>query len=59
MLLGMVRFGPMIMISAIAAMIGATVVFGSSTGTSRQTMAALKAAEALRAELINRTDLGR
>jgi hypothetical protein len=57
MTMGMVRFDPMVMIGAIAAIIGGTVVFGSNTSTSKQTMAAMKASEALRAELISRIDL--
>jgi hypothetical protein len=57
MTIGMVRFDPMVMIGAIAAIIGGTVVFGSNTSTSKQTMAAMKASEALRAELISRIDL--
>jgi hypothetical protein len=40
--MGMVRFDPMVMIGAIAAIIGGTVVFGSNTSTSKQTMAAMK-----------------
>jgi hypothetical protein len=53
MTVGMVGFDPMVMIGAIAAIIGGTVVFGSNTSTSKQTMAAMKASEALRAELIS------
>ena len=55
--LGVVRFDPAVMIGAIAAVIGGTVVFGSNTSTSKQTTAAMKAAEAHRAELISRIDL--
>jgi len=55
--LGAVRFDPAVMIGAIAAIIGGTVVFGSNTSTSKQTAAAMKAAEAHRAELISRIDL--
>ena len=55
--LGAVRFDPAVMIGAIAAIIGGTVVFGSNTSTSKQTTAAMKAAEARRAELISRIDL--
>jgi len=55
--LGVVRFDPAVMIGAIAAIIGGTVVFGSNTSTSKQTTAAMKAAEAHRAELISRIDL--
>jgi hypothetical protein len=57
MTMGMVRFDPMVMIGAIAATIGGTVVFGSNTSTSKQTVAAMKASEVLRAELISRIDL--
>ncbi len=53
MTMGMVRFDPMVMIGAIAATIGGTVVFGSNTSTSKQTVAAMKASEVLRAELID------
>jgi hypothetical protein len=55
--IGMVRFDSMVMIGAIAAFIGGTVVFGSNTSTLKQTMAAMKTSEALRAELISRIDL--
>ena len=57
MTMGMVRFDPMVMIGAIAAIIGGTVVFGSNTSTLKQTTAAIEAAEAHRAELISRIDL--
>ena len=55
--IGMVRFDPIVMIGALAAIIGGTVVFGSNTSTLKQTMAAMKASEVLRAELISRIDL--
>jgi len=55
--LGLVRVDPAVMIGAIAAVIGGTVVFGSNTSTSKQTTADMKAAEADRAELISRIDL--
>jgi hypothetical protein len=45
------------MIGAIAVVIGGTVVFGSNTSTAKQTAAAVKIAEALRAELIDKIDL--
>jgi hypothetical protein len=54
--LGAVRFDPTLMIGAIAAVIGGTVVFGSNTSTSEQITADMKAAEAHRAELISRID---
>ena len=56
-LLGAIRFDPVTMIGAIAAIIGGVVVFGSNWSTSKQTMAAMKAAETHRAELIDMIDL--
>jgi hypothetical protein len=44
-------------IGALAAIIGGVVVLGSNSSTSTQTMAAMKAAEAQRAELISMIDL--
>src|SRR5512145_2296570 len=55
--IGVIRFDPMIMIGAIAAAIGGTVVLGSNSSTAEETTAALKAAEARRAELIGEIDL--
>jgi hypothetical protein len=52
-----VGFDPTIMIGAIAAAIGGTVVFGSNMSTLKQTMTDMKAAEAHRTELISRMDL--
>ena len=57
LMLGVIRFDPVIMIGAIAVVIGGTVVFGSNRSTSKQTEAAIKAAEGLRAELIGKIDL--
>jgi UPF0716 family protein affecting phage T7 exclusion len=54
---GALGFDPTILIGAIAAVIGGTVVCGSNTSTLKQTTTAMKAAEAHRAELINRLDL--
>jgi hypothetical protein len=51
--LGAVRFDPMAMIGAIAAIIGGTVLFGSNRSTSEQATAAMKAAEVQRAALID------
>ncbi|MGC1644155.1 MAG: hypothetical protein WA781_26535, partial [Pseudolabrys sp.] len=42
---------------ALAAIIGGVVVLGSNSSTSKQTMAAMKAADAQRAELIGMIDL--
>ena len=51
------RFDPTVLIGAIAAVIGGTVVFGSNASTLKQTSADMKAAEAHRTELISRMDL--
>ncbi|MGB9352352.1 MAG: hypothetical protein WCB61_20965 [Pseudolabrys sp.] len=45
------------MIGALAAIIGGVVVFGSNLATSKQTLAAMKDAEAKRTELIGMIDL--
>ena len=50
--LGAIRFDPVAMIGAITAVIGGTVLFGTNGSTLQQTEAALRAAEARRAELI-------
>jgi hypothetical protein len=50
--LGIVGFDPLAMVAAIAAVIGGTVLFGSNTATAKEISAAVKAAEARRAELI-------
>jgi len=57
MIIGAVRFGPTIMIGAIAVAIGGTVAFGSNMSTLNQTMADMKAPEAHRTELISRMHL--
>ena len=54
---GALGFDPTILIGAVAAVIGGTVVFGSNTSTLQQTSADMKAAEAHRTELISRMDL--
>ncbi|HEX3340861.1 MAG TPA: hypothetical protein VHT68_17020 [Pseudolabrys sp.] len=51
--LGAIVSNPAIMIGAIAAIIGGVVVFGSNSSTAKQIMAAMKAAEARRAELVD------
>jgi len=53
--IGLMRFDPVSMIGAIAVIIGGTVVFGSNTSTAKQTAAAAEAAEALRAELVDKS----
>jgi hypothetical protein len=50
------RFDPTVLIGAIAAVIGGTVVFGSNASTLKQIMTDMKAAEAHRTELISRMD---
>jgi|SRR5215475_13705589 len=52
-LVGAIGFEPATMIGALAAIIGGVVIFGSNSSTSKQTTAALKAAEIRRAELID------
>jgi hypothetical protein len=54
---GALGFDPTILIGAIAAVIGGTIVFGSNTSTLKQTVTDVKAAEAHRTELISRMDL--
>jgi hypothetical protein len=56
-IIGAVVFDPTVMIGAMAAVIGGTVVFGSNTSTLKQTTTGMKAAEAHRADLISRMDL--
>jgi hypothetical protein len=56
-IIGAVGFDPTVLIGAMAAVIGGTVVFGSNTSTLKQTMTDMKAAEAHRTELISRMDL--
>jgi hypothetical protein len=57
MMFGGIRFDPAAMIGALTAVIGGTVLLGSNSSTSQQTMAAMKAAEEQRAELIDGIDL--
>src|SRR5262249_60838735 len=51
-MIGAVGFDPTVLIGAIAAVIGGTVVFGSNTSTLKQAMIDMKAADAHRTELI-------
>jgi hypothetical protein len=55
-LLGAIPFEPATMVGALAAIIGGVVVFGSNSSTSKQSTAAMKAAEMRRAELIDMID---
>jgi hypothetical protein len=54
--LGPISFDPATLIGALAAIIGGVVVFGSNSTTSKQIMAAMKAAETQRAKLIDMID---
>jgi hypothetical protein len=55
-IIGAVGFDSTVLIGAIAAVIGGTVVFGSNTSTLKS-MTDMKAAEVRRTELISRMDL--
>ena len=57
MAIGAIRFDPTAMIGAMTAVIGGAVLLGSNSSTSQETAAALRAAEAHRAELIGKIDL--
>jgi hypothetical protein len=54
--LGAIRFDPTTMVVALAAIVGGIVVFGSNSTTSKQTVAAMKAAETQRVKLIDTVD---
>jgi hypothetical protein len=56
LVLGVFSFAPISIIGAISTVIFGIVSFGSNVSTSKQNMASMKEAEALRAELINRID---
>jgi len=51
-IIGIIGFDPVAMMAAFAAVIGGTVMYGSNTTTSQEIDAAIKDAEADRAELI-------
>jgi hypothetical protein len=55
--IGVVMFGPATMIGAIAAVIGGVVLYGSNASTSKEAAAAMKDAQRLRGELIDKVDL--
>jgi hypothetical protein len=51
---GVIGFDSAAIVGAIAAIIGGVVIYGSNSGTSKEATAAMKEAEALRTELIDR-----
>jgi len=53
-LLGVITFEPTLMVGAIAAVVGGVVLYGSNSSTSKEATAAMKDAEALRTELIDK-----
>ena len=54
MLVGLIRFSPLLFVLAIAGALGGVALFGSTRSTRDQIVATLKAHEAQRAELIDR-----
>ena len=56
-LVGATRFEPTALLLGITAVVGGIVLFGSNSSTSEQAATALKAAEAQRAELIDKAQL--
>jgi hypothetical protein len=57
MMLGLFPSNQVAAIGSMAAVLGGIVSLGSNVGTLRQTMAAMRAAELLRSDMINRIDL--
>jgi hypothetical protein len=56
-ILGLIKFDPVALIASIAMVLGGIVLFGSNSSTSEQACAALKKAEAERADLIGQLEL--
>jgi hypothetical protein len=57
LVLGIVRAEPLAIVTAIAALVGGTVLFGSNASTWTQTINEIRVAEAKIAELINGAEL--
>lgn len=57
LLVGAIRFDPMLMAGGAAALLGGIVVYGSNGSTAKEATAALAKAEAARAALIAQLDL--
>jgi hypothetical protein len=57
LLIGAVRFDPVVMMAAVIAFIGGIVVLGTNTSTAKQMAADMARAEAQRSSLIDRLDL--
>jgi enoyl-CoA hydratase/carnithine racemase len=57
LVIGAVRFDPIVMMAAVTAFIGGIVVLGTNTSTAKQMAADIARAEALRSGLIDRLDL--
>ena len=56
-MLGLIRFDPTIMVTAIVAVLGGVVLLGSNGSTEKQAVEEMRAAEAQRASLIGLIDL--
>src|SRR5437763_17106411 len=54
---GLIHFDPVVFMAASAAVLGGIVLFGSNHSTAREKIAALKAAETRRTELIDAMNL--
>jgi hypothetical protein len=56
-MVGLLSFVPLIMILAVAAVLGGIVMFGSTTTTAKETAAVMQQAETRRVQLIGQIDL--